>query len=128
MADTTQTRGDMLAAISNGLTHLHTRFYGRGPTMAKTHLVDSLIVSMLWDGFTTVERTLIAQGEADSVRAFRRTFQAAMGDQFVEVVEQATGRGVIGYMSAVHVGPDISVELFLLSPEAGPGSDGSPER
>lgn len=110
-------RGEALAAISNGLMHLHMEFYGRGPTKAKSHFADDAVVCILWDGFTKVEETLIARGEAEAVEGFRGTFQVAMEEQFVDVVEGATGRKVLAYMSQVHVDPDVAVELFLLEPE-----------
>jgi uncharacterized protein YbcI len=109
--------GRDLAAISNGLMHLHMTFYGRGPTQAKSYLYDDMVVCVLWNGFTTVEQTLIARGEASSVEAFRRSFQTAMEEQFTEVIEKATGREVRAYMSQVHVDPNVAVELFILAPE-----------
>lgn len=108
--------GEALSAISNGLAHLHMRFFGRGPGKAKTTMVDDLVVCVLWDGFTTVERTLLKRGETQAVESFRRTFQLTMEPQFSEVVEKATGRRVSAYMSQVHVDPDVAVELFLLAP------------
>jgi len=111
--------GEALAAISNGLAHLHMRFYGRGPAKVKAHAMEDLVVCVLWDGFTTVERTLLSRGEAEAVEAFRRTFQETMEAQFTEVVEEATGRRVRAYMSQVHVNPDVAVEMFMLEPEEG---------
>ncbi len=108
--------GEALAAISNGLAHLHMRFFGRGPAKAKTIVVDDLVVCVLWNGFTTVEQTLLKRGEKAAVEAFRRTFQATMEPQFTEVVEKFTGRKVSAYMSQVHIDPDVAVELFLLAP------------
>jgi uncharacterized protein YbcI len=108
--------GESLAAISNGLVQLHTQFYGKGPEKAKTHALDDTIVTVLWNGFTTVESTLIDQGEGETVAGFRRTFQRAMEDEFRSVVEKATGRKVIAYMSQVNVKPNVAVELFLLEP------------
>lgn len=108
--------GESLAAISNGLVRLHTQFYGKGPEKAKTHALDDTIVTVLWDGFTTVEATLIEQGEGETVATFRRTFQRAMEGEFRSVVEDATGRTVIAYMSQVNIGPNVAVELFLLEP------------
>lgn len=108
--------GAALSAISNGLAHLHMRFFGRGPAKAKTIVVDDLVVCVLWDGFTTVEETLLGRGETGAVEAFRRTFQSTMEPQFNEVVEEATGRQVRAYMSQIHVDPDVAVELFLLGP------------
>jgi uncharacterized protein YbcI len=108
--------GEALAAISNGLAQLHMRFYGRGPAKVKTHVVEDLIVCVLWNGFTTVERTLLSSGEEQAVEAFRRTFQDTMEEHFTEVVEEATGREVRAYMSQVHVSPDMAVEMFMLEP------------
>lgn len=111
-----QPDGEALAAISNGLAQLHMRFYGRGPAKVKTHVVEDLVVCVLWNGFTTVERTLLSRGENEAVEAFRQTFQDTMEEHFTEVVEDATGRRVRAYMSQVHVGPDLAVEMFMLEP------------
>jgi hypothetical protein len=70
-----------------------------------------------------VEETLIDRGEASAVEGFRRTFQDAMESQFVDVVEEATGREVTAYMSQVHVDPNVAVELFLLAPSDGDRPD-----
>lgn len=109
-----RTRGEVLAEISRAVVQLHRRYYGKGPTKAKTHAFDDTIVCMLRGGFTTVEHTLIAAGRADDVQRIRRTFQQTMRDEFTSVVERATGRRVIAYMSEVHTDPDLAVELFVL--------------
>ncbi|HEY6672321.1 MAG TPA: Na-translocating system protein MpsC family protein [Solirubrobacterales bacterium] len=106
----------MLAQISMGLVQLHSRYYGKGPTKAKTHMVDDAVVCVLRGGFTTVERTLLDTGEVESVYQMRRSFQQAMEENFRLIVEQATGRNVIAYMSSIHVDPDLAVELFVLEP------------
>jgi hypothetical protein len=49
----------------------------------------------------------------------RRSFQQAMEDEFRRVVEEATGRTVIAYMSSINVDPDLAVELFVLEPLEG---------
>ena len=117
-ADDPPVSGQTLARISNALVGLHRRYYGKGPTKAKTHMVDDTVICVLEGGFTTVERTLIAHGNAEAVYDVRRSFQASMERQFTEVVEEATGRKVIAYMSQVHHDPDIAVELFALEPAA----------
>jgi uncharacterized protein YbcI len=93
------------------------RFYGRGPAKTKAHIVDDLVVCVLWDGFTTVERTLLERGQVGAVEAFRHTFQSTMEPQFIAVVEKSMGRRVEAYMSQVHVNPDVAVELFMLGAE-----------
>jgi uncharacterized protein YbcI len=116
-------RGEVLASISTGLVQLHSRYYGKGPTKAKTYLLDDTVICVLRGGFTRVERTLIAEGEAQAVHEIRRSFQKAMERQFREIIESATGRKVIAYMSQVHEDPEIALELFVLdsTPELHPG-------
>jgi uncharacterized protein YbcI len=99
---------------------LHSRYYGKGPTKAKTHMVDDTLISILRGGFTTVEQTLIDQGNVDAVYAMRRSFQMAMEEQFTAVVEEATGRKVIACMSQIHEDPDLAVEIFVLEPVEAP--------
>jgi uncharacterized protein YbcI len=106
----------MLASISTALVQLHSHYYGKGPTKAKTYIVDDTVVCLLRGGFTTVERTLIDQGNADAVYGIRRSFQQAMEPHFTEVVEGATGRKVIAYMSQIHEDPDVACEVFVLEP------------
>jgi uncharacterized protein YbcI len=113
----------MLAQISTALVQLHSRYYGKGPTKAKTHMVDDTVVCILRGGFTTVERTLIETGEIESVYQMRRSFQQAMEDDFRRVIEAATGRNVIAYMSSIHVDPDLAVELFVLEPAEEPAPE-----
>ena len=116
----------MLAQISTGPVQLHSRYYGKGPTKAKTHQVNDTVVSILRGGFTTVERTLLDTGEVESVYQMRRSFQQAMEHEFRHVVEGATGRKVIAYMSSIHVDPDLAVELFVLEPVAEPAPAEAP--
>jgi uncharacterized protein YbcI len=110
------TQGEVLAQISTGLVQLHSRYYGKGPTKAKTHMVNDTVISILRGGFTTVERTMIDQGRLAAVHEMRRSFQEVMEEQFTGVVQEATGRTVIAYMSQVHTDPDLAVEIFVLEP------------
>jgi len=118
------TQGEVLAQISTGLVQLHSRYYGKGPTKAKTHMVNDTVISILRGGFTTVERTMIDQGRLAAVHEMRRSFQEVMEEQFTAVVQEATGRSVIAYMSQVHTNPDLAVDIFVLEPT---GEDPPPQ-
>jgi uncharacterized protein YbcI len=113
-------RGEVLASISTGLVRLHSRYYGKGPTKAKTYLVNDTVICILRGGFTTVERTLIDDGNVEAVYQIRRSFQQAMERQFTAVVEGAMDRKVIAYMSQIHQDPDLAVEIFVLEPTGEP--------
>jgi uncharacterized protein YbcI len=109
--------GDELAEITNGIVRLFSEYYGRGPTRAKTYILeDRYVVTVLRDTMTTVERTLAEKGEADLVRRVRLTFQEAMAASFKGVVEKALGRRVEAYHSQILIEPDVGFEFFLLEP------------
>ena len=84
-------------------------FYGRGPTRAKSYYEDDLVVCLLRGGFTRVEQTLLAGGRGPSVIQQRMEFQELMRERFTAVIEDATGRHVIGFMSGnqQHPGHDV---------------------
>ena len=111
--------GVELAEVTKGMISLHRRFYGKGPTKAKTYVVNDTVVCLLEGGFTTVERTLIREGNVEAVLDLRRRFQRTMETHFTEVVENALGRKVQAYMSQIHADPDLAVELFVMEPGDG---------
>jgi uncharacterized protein YbcI len=106
----------MLTAISDGLVALLKEFYGRGPTRAKSYIEDDLVVCLLRGGFTRVEQTLLEGGRGSSVIQQRMDFQELMRQRFETVIEQATGRRVIGFMSGNQQDPDLMCEVFILAP------------
>jgi uncharacterized protein YbcI len=113
--------GEQLAAVTNGIVRLFHEYYGRGPTRAKSYLLDDrIIVCVLEDTMTRVEQTLVANGNGAKVRDVRLTFQEAMADEFKAEVSACTGRKVIAYHSQLTLEPDMGFEFFVLEE---PGSD-----
>jgi uncharacterized protein YbcI len=107
--------GEMRAAISNQIVRLQAEYYGKGPTRAKTYIVEDLVVVVLEESFTRAEKTLVERGERDAIEHIRRRFQQHMADAFTSVVEQATGRKVRLFVSETNIDQDVSVETFLLA-------------
>jgi uncharacterized protein YbcI len=107
----------MLAEVTNAIVRLHRTHYGKGPTRSKSYLLDDVLVCVMQDVFTTVERTLIDAGEVRKVRAARLAFQDAMQDEFKSAVEEITGRDVAGLTSQVLVDRGIAIEMFVLNRE-----------
>jgi uncharacterized protein YbcI len=107
--------GDVRTAISDGLVALLKEYYGRGPEQAKTYVDDDLVVCLLRGGFTPVEQTLRQGGYTDEVIRQRMAFQEVMRERFEQVVEQATGRRVVGFMSGNQQDPDMICEVFVLA-------------
>jgi uncharacterized protein YbcI len=115
-SDVDSRHGEELAEITNGIVRLFSDYYGRGPTRAKSYLLDdTYVVTVLRNTMTTVERTLAEGGHGDQVRSVRLTFQEAMADSFKGVVENALGRRVASYHSQLLVDSDIGFELFVLA-------------
>jgi uncharacterized protein YbcI len=113
--DSVNRYGEQLAAVTNGIVQLFSEYYGRGPTKAKSYVLDDrMVVCVLEETMTTVEQTLVRNGHADMVRQVRLTFQEAMADQFKGVVEEAMGRRVTAYHSQLTMDPDIGFEFFVL--------------
>jgi uncharacterized protein YbcI len=108
--------GDVLTAISDGMVALLKEFYGRGPTRAKSYYADDLVVCVLRGGFSRVEQTLLEGGRGTAVIQQRMEFQDLMQERFQAVIETATGRQVIGFMSGNQQHPDMMCEVFILAP------------
>jgi uncharacterized protein YbcI len=108
--------GDILTAISDGMVALLKEFYGRGPTRAKSYYEDDLVVCVLRGGFTRVEQTLFDGGRGQAVIQQRMEFQQVMRGRFAMVIEDATGKRVIGFMSGNQQNPDLMCEVFILAP------------
>ena len=109
----------MTAEISNAMVGLKKKFYGRGPTAAKSFINDNYVFCVLDGGLTQNEKTLLDAGEERLVRSYRLRFQEVMTEPTTEAVERITGRKVLGYHSQILFEPIVAIEMFIL--------DGEPE-
>src|SRR4051795_7149048 len=109
--------GEMRATISSEIVRLQAEYYGKGPTRAKTHILEDVVVVVLEESFTRAEKTLAERGEREAIQHIRRRFQQQMKESFSSVVEQATGRRVRVFLSETDIDHDVSVEVFLLADE-----------
>ena len=126
MAATSEVAGDEIVRsdIANLTVKTLREYTGRGPTKAKTYLTDDCAVVILQDALLPAERTLVEQGETETVMGIRRKFQQAMRDRLVEGVEAITGRKVAAFLSDSSAEPDISIETFVF--EEGPAEEPEP--
>ena len=74
------------------------------------------MVCVLRGGFSRVEQTLLDGGRGVAVIQQRMEFQEVMRKRFTDVIEGATGRPVIGFMSGNQQEPDLMSEVFILGP------------
>ena len=113
---------ELLFAVTEAMVVLHQRYYHRTPVSAKTQMLgDDLLACVLGGVYTDVEKTMIELQRSTVVQDTRSAFQNAMERTFIERVEALSGREVLTFISNHHIGPDIEIELFVLSP---PSADG----
>lgn len=106
----------LLAAISDTMVRAMKHYYGKGPTKAKSYMVDDYLFVAMKGGFTVVEETLMRSGKHDLVREVRQTFQNEMAAEFSSLIEELTGRRVLAYQSQIVFDPETAFEIFVLDP------------
>ena len=108
----------MLAQISRTMVRLYKDQFGRGPTRARSDWCGrDLLVCTLEESLTPTEKNLRALGEDQRLRDIRMLFQYAAAREFIEPVEEITGRRVRSFISGIDTQEDIAVETFILHPE-----------
>jgi uncharacterized protein YbcI len=107
----------MGAAISNAVVRIHTEHQGRGPTRAKTYLFDDVVLTVMEESASAVERTLADAGDEELIQSVRSRIQGAIADELKAAVQEVTGRRVRAVVSGSQIELDINCDVFLLEPE-----------
>jgi uncharacterized protein YbcI len=108
---------ELLFAVTEAMVLLHQRYHQRTPVTAKTQMLgDDLLACVLGGVYTDVEKTMIELQRSTVVQETRSAFQITMQHKFIDQIERLSGRNVLAFISNQHVGPDIEIELFMLSP------------
>ena len=104
------------SAISDAMVALIREAVGRGPKRARTFIHEDVILCLLEETMTPLERTLHDQERDDTVQEVRDVLHAAMGPKAAKQVEELTGRTVTATLADHHRSPDAGVLVFLLAP------------
>ena len=108
--------GSLSNEISRSLVVLTKARTGKGPTKTRTYINDDLVVCVLRDGMTQAEKTLVADGNRQTVRQLRSNLQTSFQPEAVAMVERTMERKVISFMSSDDIENDVAAELFVLEP------------
>jgi uncharacterized protein YbcI len=108
--------GSLAGAISTAIVRQFSEFVGRGPTRARTTIVEDTVTVVVRDMLTKAERKLIADGQSDTVLLLRVKFQQSMRADLIAAVEMLTERKVLAFMSGNDLEADAAAEVFLLEP------------
>ncbi len=111
--------GSLVAGISREVVRVHARFYGRGPTKAKTIWRDDVVICVLEDVFTKAEHLLVDGGRFEDVRRHRTAFQDEVEPLFRGIVEAITEREVRSFLSQI-AEDGTACEVFVLGGPASP--------
>jgi uncharacterized protein YbcI len=99
------------------MVQLYKETFGRGPTKARTTFAGpDIVVVLLEDAFTVTERTLLALGETERLRASRLVLQEALEELARSVVESALGRQTLAFITGIDPRHDVAVNVFTLKP------------
>jgi uncharacterized protein YbcI len=104
---------DLLSRISTEMVRAQKKFFGKGPTSAKSYMVDDFLLIVMRGGRTVAEETMLEFGQRDLVRNFRQQFENEMTSRLTGMVEDLTGRRVLGYQSQIIFEPDVVLEAFF---------------
>jgi hypothetical protein len=84
--DAVVTGDELLTAVTEAMVAFHQRYYHRKPITGKTLMLGDDLLACV------------------------------LGGVFISAVERLSGRRVLAFISNNHVGPDIEIVLFLLTP------------
>jgi len=102
--------------IADQISLLQADYYGVAPKHARAYVIPGeLVVVVLRETFTPAEKMLIGHGDAEAIQHSRRRFQQLSRDDFIAVVEQATGEQVETFLSETSLETEVAVETFLLA-------------
>jgi uncharacterized protein YbcI len=106
--------GRLNQQIANAIVRSRKAFLGHGPTKAQAFYHDNVVVVVMEDNLTDVERRLADDGGSDAVLNMRLRYQQTMRPELVSAVERLTGCRVDAFVAGNHIAPDVAAELFIL--------------
>jgi uncharacterized protein YbcI len=115
-----QSDARVLPRVTSAMVRIYKEQFGRGPENARSYYAGpDVIICILADSLTPVERSMREMGEHQRLRDIRMMFQYAAEEKFRAAVEEVTERPVVSFMSAVDVDRDLASEIFVLGPRRG---------
>jgi uncharacterized protein YbcI len=110
--------------VARAMVKLLKDHVGRGPSHARAHVHEDLVVVVLRGTMTKAERTLAGEGEEDLVRGVRHVLNGAFREDANAIIERLAGRRVTAFLSDHDVDKDIVVQAFVLAPREGKSAGG----
>ena len=116
-----KTKGQIEAAISEAITKFEREFKGRGPTEARTYIIQDLIVVRLKGILIPAEEHLLANGDAvvgrELVKHIRETLIEKGRPRLESIITGLTGRKVLSLHADISTRADERIIVFTLDKE-----------
>ena len=105
------------SVIAREVSRVQGEYYGRPPEASRAHYIPGeAVLVVLQETFTPAEKVMIEHKAGHEIQNFRRRFQQINAEQFISIVEQATGETVASFLSETNISQRVSAEVFLLGP------------
>jgi uncharacterized protein YbcI len=111
--------GEVDGRLATAIVKRYRDRFGRGPTDARAYVGRDFAVVILGRAQTEVERSLVAEGEMDSVELLRRRVRQLAAEEFCATTEEVVGRKVLTMLGDHNATANVSVLVFLLEPNPG---------
>lgn len=103
-------------AVSEAVSRLFLDKFGKGPIDVESFMHGDLVVTLMRDVLTDVERMMIEAGDQESVLVTRMLWQRATDGMFKAAVAGVTGREVLVVISGFELDRAMATEVFVLTP------------
>jgi uncharacterized protein YbcI len=113
--NTSRTKGQIEGRISDAMVKLHRERTGRGPTQARTYLVEDLVIVRLQEVLTPAERQLTGNPHGQSlVKQFHQQMYEIGRKDLEKIVEEATGAKVLNLHNDVSTKSGEQIAIYVL--------------
>jgi len=106
--------GVSLAAVSDLVVGVYADCLGRGPTKARSYNDGDIVVCLLEDTMTKLERHLRKEGRGEILLGLRVALEKKMQEALGAGMEALAGREVLAVVSGRQLNPDIASEVFVM--------------
>jgi uncharacterized protein YbcI len=118
-----KTRGEVEAAVCEGITRFEQEHMGRGPKHVRTHLLEDLLVARLHGVLTSAEQQLVRslppEKGRDLLKQVRTQLIETARPVLEGMVEEATGTKVLSLHHDISTATGEEVVLFTLAQAPG---------
>lgn len=111
-----------LHRVTDVVVGFYAAHYGRGPTKAKSFLVEDTLVCVMQDAFVDLERVFLRHGKEELVREMRVAFHEATHGEIEKLVEESAAAGVTASTLEVSFDPEAVTATFRLEPSLPAGA------